>query len=625
MSLLERIDADAEGQEIEQGKRLIRVGDDRGLSLFERLNYRLHRLAWRTPLHRLRLRGRVPLRLLAVPKDPVAGDKAAGEALLHGTFVHGGTEIPVEQADFATVGLPGDFAGWLQSFAWLRDLAAAATHERGAKLAETLTRKWLAAFGEQVSEIGWRADLWGRRILFWTAYAPYILSSRDLVYRSQLLRTLARGARHLDRSADKALPGLPRITAWSGVIAAALVVQGGTARLKSGEAGMARALASSLHDDGGLVSRSPTEQLALIETLAQLRAVYIAARRDIPEWLSEALAAGPAALLAATLGDEALSSWQSGHKASRRRVLAALDASAAEPRPLRRARGWGYQRLQSKGSVLVFDAAPPPPPRALTGGCASTLAFEFSDGPHRLIVNCGGAGEAKGALPAELAFALRTTAAHSTLTLGDRNSTAIHQDGSLGRGVGEVEMSRDETAGICRVEATHDGYARRYGLIHERRLTLSPDGGQLSGEERLYPAAGRRRRRAEIHAVPGPVPSRPVGPADDHRRRPGRIAADPRRPGVAVPLPRRPARGRRQSVDRRLRPPARHLPARHRRRHARRRHDHIVGAEAGELTPPRTSASRGLRARRRFSPGRRSRPQRGVQDLRDRWRPKSSI
>ena len=499
MSLLERIDSEAAGEEIVQGKRLIRVGDDRGLSLFERLNYRLHRLAWRTPLHRLRLRGRVPLRLLAVPRDPVAGDKAAGEALLQGLFRHGGTEIPVDSLDFTTVGLPGDFTIWLQSFAWLRDLGAAATHERGTKLAEKLARMWLAAYGEQVSDLAWRPELWGRRILFWTAYAPYLLSSRDLVYRSQLLRTLARGARHLDRSADKALPGLPRITAWSGVIAAALVVQGGSARLKSGEAGMARALASSLHDDGGLVSRSPTEQIALVETLAQLRAVYIAARREIPEWLAEALAAAAAALLSATLGDEALSSWQGGHPASRRRVLAAVEASAAEARPLRRARGWGYQRLQSKTCVLVFDAAPPPPPRALTGGCASTLAFELSDGPHRLIVNCGGVGEAKGVLPAQLVYALRTTAAHSTLTLGDRNSTAIHEDGSLGRGVTEVEMSRDETAGICRVEASHDGYARRYGLIHERRLVLSPDGRQLAGEERLYPAA-RRRRRGENEA-----------------------------------------------------------------------------------------------------------------------------
>ena len=100
-------------------------------------------------------------------------------------------------------------------------------------------RKWLAAHAEQVSEPAWRADLWGRRILFWTAYAPYILSSADPVYRSSVLYALARGARHLERSADKALPGLARITAWSGVIAAALVVQGGPARLKSGEAGLA--------------------------------------------------------------------------------------------------------------------------------------------------------------------------------------------------------------------------------------------------------------------------------------------------------------------------------------------------------------------------------------------------
>ena len=496
MSLLERVESETGGGEIEPGKRLIRVGDDRGLSLFERLNYRLHRFAWRTPLHALRLRGRVPLKLIAVPKDPIAGDKAAGEALLGGRFRHNGTEVEVAGLDFATIGLPEDFTFYLQSFAWLRDLSAAATRERGAKLAEAITRKWLAAFAEQIGEPAWRADLWGRRILFWTAYAPYILSSADPVYRSSLLYALARGARHLERSADKALPGLPRITAWSGVIAAALVVQGGPARLKSGEAGLSRALGLSLHDDGGLVSRSPTEQIAAVEVLGQLRAVYAAGRRDVPDWLAEGLASAVGALLSVTLGDGALSSWQGGHMVSRRRIAAAAEGAGMEVGPLRQARGWGYQRVQAKTTVLVFDAAPPPPPRALSGACASTLAFELSDGPSRLIVNCGGVGESRGALPAGLVHALRTTAAHSTLTLGDRNSTAIHEDGSLGKGVGEVELIRDDTAG-SRIEASHDGYARRYGLLHERRLNLSSDGRDLNGEDRLI-STGRRRRAEAI-------------------------------------------------------------------------------------------------------------------------------
>jgi uncharacterized heparinase superfamily protein len=496
VSLLERVESDTGESEIEPGKRLIRVGDDRGLSLFERLNFRLHRFAWKTPLHRLRLRGRVPLKLIAVPKDPIAGDKAAGEALLDGRFRHNGTEVPVDQLDFATLGYPEDFSFYLQSFAWLRDLSAAATRERGAKLAEGITRKWLAAFADQISEPAWRADIWGRRILFWTAYAPYILSSTDPVYRSSLLYALARGARHLERSADKGLPGLPRIAAWGGVIAAALVVQGGPARLKSGEAGLARALALSLHEDGGLVSRSPTEQIAAVEILGQLRAIYAAARREAPDWLVEALASAVGALLSVTLGDGALSNWQGGNMASRRRVAAAAEGAGLDIGPLRQARGWGYQRAQVRNSTLVFDAAPPPPPRALKGACASTLAFELSDGPSRLIVNCGGVGAAGGALPAGLVHALRTTAAHSTLTLGDRNSTAIHEDGSLGKGVAEVELVRDDTAG-SRIEASHDGYARRYGLIHERRLNLSGDGRQLAGEDRLI-ATGRRRRAEPV-------------------------------------------------------------------------------------------------------------------------------
>src|SRR5689334_10950889 len=101
MSILERVENDTGEEEIAAGKRLIRVGDDRGMSLFERLGYRLHRFGWRTPLHALRLRGKVPLKLIAVPKDPIAGDKAAGEAMLAGMIRHGGTELPVQHFDFA--------------------------------------------------------------------------------------------------------------------------------------------------------------------------------------------------------------------------------------------------------------------------------------------------------------------------------------------------------------------------------------------------------------------------------------------------------------------------------------------------------------------------------------------
>lgn len=497
MSLLERIEGDTQGT----GPQTIRAGDERGFSLSERLVNRLHKLAWRTPFHSLRLRGRFPLKLLSVPKDPVAGDKAAGEAILGGAIVHPAGRLDLASINFRVPGAPPALAEHLQSFAWLRDLAAAAGRERGAEIAERMVRRWLEQCGSQVDECGWRADLWARRILFWSAYAPYILSSRDLVYRSSVLNALARGSRHIDRGADRAPPGLKRITAWCGVITSALVIQGGPARLGKGEAGLARAVEEAVHEDGGLISRSPAEQLALVETLSQLRAVYSAARRDMPETIGEALERAASALLGATLGDGALGSWQGGNGLSRRRVDAAIEATATEIRPLRQPRGWGYQRVGAKNTLVLLDAAPPPPTRSIQGGCASTLAFEMSDGAERLIVNCGGAGEAAGALPDAIVQALRTTAAHSTLTFADRNSTAIMPDGALGKGVSEVELSREETGGASRLQACHDGYVRRFGLVHRRSLELAGNGLELKGEDRLERRGRRRRGEPKAFAV----------------------------------------------------------------------------------------------------------------------------
>ena len=449
---------------------------------------------------------KAPLRLTAVPRDHVAGNRARGDAILSGRFQLGGEALPLADLDFAAIGARGPLAEDLQGFAWLRDLAAAAGREKGARLAEALAARWLVAHGTRVDE-AWAPDLWGERILVWTAYAPYVLSSRDSGYRSALLNTLARGARHLDATADKAAPGLPRITAWAGVVAAALLIQGGLPRVARGEAGLMRALAAAQFEDGGLMSRSPPEQMLLVDRLGLLRAAYFAAKQTLPDTLESAAAAALAALHGVTMGDGGLSSWQGGNPGDPARLAALVEGCGLRARPLRQARGWGYQRLSALGTVLVVDAAPPPPPNMVTGS-ASTLAFEMIDGGQRLVVNCGGPGLLPHALPAELVQALRTTAAHSTLTLGDTNSTAIIADGSLGKGVSEVGIERFEDNDSSRVQASHDGYVRGFGLVHQRTIVLGNDGKEVRGNDQLI-AKGRKKIREaapfaiRFHLAPG--------------------------------------------------------------------------------------------------------------------------
>ena len=447
-----------------------------------------------------------PLRLTAVPRDHVDGNRARGDALLAGRFVLGSEAVPLAELDFAALGADGPFAESLQGFSWLRDLAAAAGREKGTKVAEALVGRWLVAHGTRVDE-AWAPELWGERILFWTAYAPYVLSSRESGYRSALLNTLARGARHLDANADKAPAGLPRITAWAGVVAAALLIQGGLPRIARSEAGLMRALAAAQFEDGGLMSRSPEEQLLLVDRLGLLRAAYFAAKQTLPDLLESAAAAALAALHGVTMGDGGLSSWQGGNPGDPARVAALIEGCGLRARPLRQARGWGYHRLSALGTILVMDAAPPPPPKMLAGS-ASTLAFELSDGAQRIVVNCGGPGLLPHRLQHELVQALRTTAAHSTLTLDDTNSIAILDDGSLGKGVSDVVIDRSEDNDSSRVTASHDGYLRGFGLIHQRNVVLGNDGKEVRGNDQLLPKGRKKIRESapfaiRFHLAPG--------------------------------------------------------------------------------------------------------------------------
>ncbi|MDQ3078849.1 MAG: heparinase II/III family protein [Pseudomonadota bacterium] len=455
--------------------------------------------------------GRQPLRLVAVPRDHVLGDRARGDALLAGRLKVGSETISLADVDFATLGSTTALAREVQGFGWLRDLAASASREKGGRLAEAIAGRWLIAHGTRIDE-AWAPDLWGQRILHWTAYAPYILSSRDAGYRSALLNTLARGARHLDNHADKAAPGLPRITAWAGVVVGALTLQGGMAKLTRGESGLMRALSAAQYEDGGLMSRSPQEQMLLVDRLGLVRASYFAAKQTLPDALENAAAAALAALHGVTMGDGALSSWQGGNPGNAQRLAALVEGCGMRARPLRAARGWGYQRMSALGTVIVLDAAPPPQPRMTAAGCASTLAIEISDGAQRLVVNCGGPGTLPTDLPRELIDALRSTAAHSTLVIDDTNSTAILPDGSLGRGVTDVIIDRGEDNDSSRLEASHDGYVRGFGLAHQRRLFLGNDGKEVRGEDILTPKGRRKIRVAapfaiRFHLAPGIEPT----------------------------------------------------------------------------------------------------------------------
>ncbi len=439
-------------------------------------------------------------RILATVTAPPLGKRTAGMALRAGHFLVHGVKAPIAEMDFgpAQGRLTPPFERVVHGFSWMRDLAASAPREQCAATAERVTQSWLDANPKPDKSDAWKVEHVGSRVLAWLMYAPMLMSRDDSAWRGRMLAAIEGNARWLDHHVPHENDRLAEISGWAGVTAAGLLLPEGKPRRLFGEAGLLKALGDLVAEDGGVLSRSPLAQMDAIALLIDLRSCYEAAAIEMPSALGVMLELLVPPLLALRHGDGGLGSWQGGAATNAEELATLIEASGVRTRPLKDIRQWGFQRLTGGNTTVQFDAAPPPRARYARFGCASTLAFEMSDGAHRLIVNCGGAAVAGGQVPARIEQGLRASAAHSTLVLDNVNSTSVLIKGKLGKGVELVEVDKrlvpQKGGEAMRVEACHDGYTSRFDLMHRRILMLGHDGEELRGEDILLPSSKRAKR-----------------------------------------------------------------------------------------------------------------------------------
>jgi uncharacterized heparinase superfamily protein len=209
-------------------------------------------------------------------------------------------------------------------------------------------------------------------------------------------------------------------------------------------------------------------------------------------------------LLALVHGDGGLGNWQGAGAVSAASVAALVEASGVRTPPAARRAPVGLPARQLGQGRCCSST---PRRRRWRGtrrhGCASTLAFELSHGSQRIVVNCGGAAFAGGQVPVRIEQGpARNARRIRRWCSATANSTAVLVAGKLGAGVGEVEVDRRTLAAegggsATRLEASHDGYVGRFGLVTGASCLLRDDGTELRGEDLLIPA-GRKGKQGKV-------------------------------------------------------------------------------------------------------------------------------
>ena len=448
--------------------------------------------------HDLSLRGKHPLRLLGTPKDLWPGSVTVGTQMVGGKIIGAGSilENPNNAQNIwpeDEVWIKTDFSDkWLEhlhSFSWLKDLNQAVDRTNAKKRAEELVETWID-HNTQWGEISWRADVVGSRVINWLVYAPLIMDTEDIIYRSRVLDILARSARHLMKMSSDLPVGPGSLKAIAGLILSGLYIPNGDDWLKKGVALLRATLPKEILDDGGLRSRNPHELLELLMTLVLVRDAFIGMAQNAPQELSDSIDRMAVNLSSIILGDGKLPLFNGSYIQNHEDVFSSLikitnDTSSFDKRVVNDLEQSGFSRIENQNTIIIQDVGPPAE-LELSGSChAGALSFEMSSGTQRIFVNRGNASFAQGVLDEDISTVSRSTSAHTTLTLNDSNSSEIRTDGLVGKGISETTSVRFIENGHILLESSHDGYLDRYGLLHKRLIYMNDLGDDIRGEDIL--------------------------------------------------------------------------------------------------------------------------------------------
>ncbi|NRB29582.1 MAG: heparinase II/III family protein [Rhizobiaceae bacterium] len=449
------------------------------------------------PLYRWRFATTTPSGLTMAPQSLHPADPQRAIEFYSGHYNFGEESLSTGgETPFAATAPSDDWFASLHGFRWLRHHQAIDTDLARAN-ANALMTDWVEMWGHQLSTPAWRSDIVASRMISWFCHAPLLIKDASPSNYRLMLRSLARQSRYLHHNVPHARDGYPRLLSTIALAYASICLAGREKTVRSAARELDRELQRQILPDGGHISRNPVVLVHLLADMLPLRQAYEKHGQAPSKTLNTSIDRMMGALRFFRHSNGDLAQFNGTGFSPTALMANVLRYDTTSGAPQNSAPQSGFERISAGKSVVLMDTGKPTNRTAAPKTLAGTLSFELSSGATRFIANCG--------VP-DISFEryapfARATAAHSTVTIDDTSSSRFATDSAFNRllptqlirSPGQITVSRGEKTSEkdAFIDATHDGYRQKYGLVHRRRISLRDDGRQLSGCDSFEGTGGK--------------------------------------------------------------------------------------------------------------------------------------
>ena len=145
----------------------------------------------------------------------------------------------------------------------------------------------------------------------------------------------------------------------------------------------------------------------------------------------------------------------------------------------------GYVVLKNKKVALVMDVGEPPEKKFSTDYQSGALSFEIIIDSKKLISNSGYFQNYKH----QLNNLSKSTAAQSTMIIDNNSSCNFKKESNqksiIEQGLKIIKKSIIFEKNYWSIKSAHDGYNKKYGVIHERQIEFFTEKNKFIGTDKL--------------------------------------------------------------------------------------------------------------------------------------------
>ena len=367
----------------------------------------------------------------------------------------------------------------LHSFFWLFSLDLKSSK----KSTQSTIENWIES-NQKYNFKNWDTDILSKRIIAWISNSKLTYEDSNEDYKKKFNATVQKQVNHLINEIERSEWIDDKMIGCSAIILTGLAYKNNSRYLSFGINLLKKIIKFSFDGNGFPKSRNIRQLTFYLKYFVLIREWLKESQTDIPEYINETIyyLGQSYALICQDLNQNIL--FNGNHVAYNGDFENYLRRLGYKFKNETNEVG-GYVILKNKKIALVMDVGEPPEKKFSTNYQSGALSFEIIIGNKKLISNSGYFQNYKH----QLNNLSKSTAAQSTMIIDNNSSCNFKKESNqksiIEQGLKIIKKSIIFEKNYWSIKSAHDGYNKKYGVIHERQIEFFTEKNKFIGTDKL--------------------------------------------------------------------------------------------------------------------------------------------